>query len=267
TNGRMFKYPDFLETARSNGLDEITFSLHGHTAKLHDRLVGTPGAFVEETAGLKAALASGRFIINIDIVINKQNIKHLPTMLETFIGWGGKEVELLHILPFGNAWSEARHHLFYDIEGNLEHLQRAFAYARRPDIHIWLNRFPPPYTEGYEDLIQDPYKLNDEVRGRREEFDRYLSLGKKLSCREPDRCKYCYLQSLCDELDVVIEIRRQPSVDRLRFDARAGSGTAVPLAGKLPHATSALVVAAGLADAQAVAERVLPAVLELELDD
>ena len=216
TNGRMFKYPEFLETAAKNGLDEITFSLHGHTAKLHDALVGTPGAFVEETAGLKAALASGRFIINIDIVINKQNIKHLPEMLETFIGWGVKEFDLLHIIPFGNAWSDARDHLFYDLDGNLEYLQRTFAYARRPDIHIWLNRFPPPYTEGFEDLIQDPYKLNDEVRGRREEFDRYLSLGKKLSCREPDRCKYCYLQNLCDTLDTVIDARKEDTVEVLR---------------------------------------------------
>ncbi len=38
TNGRMFKYPEFLNRAADNGLDEITFSLHGHTAKLHDAL-------------------------------------------------------------------------------------------------------------------------------------------------------------------------------------------------------------------------------------
>lgn len=262
TNGRMFKYPEFLDTAANNGLDEITFSLHGHTAKLHDALVGTPGAFVEETAGLKAALASDRFIINIDIVINKQNIKHLPEMLETFIGWGVKEFDLLHIIPFGNAWSDARDHLFYDLDGNLEHLQKAFAYARRPDIHIWLNRFPPPYTEGFEDLIQDPYKLNDEVRGRREEFDRYLSLGKKLSCREPDRCKYCYLQNLCDTLDTVIEARKEPEVDVLRF---AGDP---PMAGKLPVAKAARLVGAKVADA----ERLVKAAggqteVELELAD
>src|SRR5262245_19262549 len=83
TNGRMFRYPEFLDRAATNGLDEITFSLHGHTAKLHDALVGTPGAFVEETAGLRAAVASERFIVNIDIVINKQNIRHLPEMLDT----------------------------------------------------------------------------------------------------------------------------------------------------------------------------------------
>ena len=261
TNGRMFKYPEFLDTAAKNGLDEITFSLHGHTAKLHDALVGTPGAFADETAGLKAALASGRFIINIDIVINKQNIKHLPEMLETFIGWGVKEFDLLHIIPFGNAWSDARDHLFYDLDGNLEYLQRTFAYARRPDIHIWLNRFPPPYTEGFEDLIQDPYKLNDEVRGRREEFDRYLSLGKKLSCREPDRCKYCYLQNLCDTLDTVIDARKEDTVEVLRFSGEA------PIAGTLPRALTARLAGKTLDDAARLAKIAKPTEVELELDD
>ena len=261
TNGRMFKYPEFLSTAANNGLDEITFSLHGHTAKLHDALVGTPGAFVEETAGLKAALASERFIINIDIVINKQNIKHLPEMLETFIGWGVKEFDLLHIIPFGNAWSDARDHLFYDLDGNLEYLQRTFAYARRPDIHIWLNRFPPPYTEGFEDLIQDPYKLNDEVRGRREEFDKYLSLGKKLSCRQPERCKYCYLQNLCDTLDTVIEARKEDEVEVLRFSGDA------PIAGTLPVAKTARIAGATMDDAARLAKAAKSPELELELDD
>jgi MoaA/NifB/PqqE/SkfB family radical SAM enzyme len=261
TNGRMFKYPAFLDTAADNGLDEITFSLHGHNAKLHDALVGTPGAFVEETAGLKAALASGRFIINIDIVINKMNIKHLPEMLETFIGWGVLEFDLLHVIPFGNAWTEARHHLFYDLEENLPYLQKAFAYARRPDIHIWLNRFPPQYTEGFEDLIQDPYKLNDEVRGRREEYDKYLSLGKKLDCRQPERCHYCYLQNLCDTLDTVIDARKADEVEVLRFAGQA------PLAGKLPKAARARVVGATLADAEKLAKAAEPGEIELELAD
>lgn len=261
TNGRMFRYPAFLETAAQNGLDEITFSLHGHTAKLHDALVGTPGAFVEEVAGLKAALASGRFIINVDIVINKQNVRHLPEMLETFISWGVKEFDLLHVIPFGNAWSDARDHLFYDLDGNLEYLQRAFAYARRPDVHIWLNRFPPPYAEGFEELIQDPYKLNDEVRGRREEYDRYLALGQKLHCREPERCRRCYLESLCDSLDEAIETRRQDEVDVLRY---AGEP---PRAGRLPEAPRARLVAADLAAAKRLADVAAPAEIELELDE
>lgn len=260
TNGRMFAYPEFLETAAQNGLDEITFSLHGHNAKLHDRLVGTPGAFKEETAGLKAALASGLFIVNVDIVINKQNVQHLPEMLETFTSWGVQEFDLLHIIPFGNAWDDgARQHLFYDLEGNEEALRKAFEYSRRPDLHIWLNRFPPPFTEGFEDLIQDPYKMNDEVRGRREEFDKYLSVGEKLHCREPERCHYCYVRPLCDTLDEVIERHKLPKVDVVRITDPA------PIAGELPEARVARVVAEDLQTAKRLADRVQADAIWLEL--
>ena len=52
TNGRMFQYPAFLGTAADNGLDEITFSLHGHTAKLHEGLTRTPGSFDQTVGGI-----------------------------------------------------------------------------------------------------------------------------------------------------------------------------------------------------------------------
>ncbi|RYE83648.1 MAG: radical SAM protein, partial [Myxococcales bacterium] len=222
TNGRMFSYPGFLEQALDRGLREITFSLHGHTAKLHDALVGTPGAFEQEVVALKAALATGRVVVSVDVVINKMNVRHLPAMLATFLEWGVREFDLLQVIPFGNAWTDARHHLFYDLEDPtiVAGIRQALELARRPDVHIWLNRFPPPHAEGFEELIQDPYKLNDEVRGRREEFGRYLASGQKLSCRQPERCAYCYLQQLCDGLDTALEARRAPAVDELRFDGR-----------------------------------------------
>jgi MoaA/NifB/PqqE/SkfB family radical SAM enzyme len=261
TNGRMFAYPEFLNTAADNGLDEITFSLHGHTAKLHDALVGTPGAFEQEVAGLRAALDSGRFIVNVDIVINKMNVKHLPEMLETFIGWGVREFDLLQVIPFGTAWGKAKDALFYDLEGHEEPLRRAFEYSRRPDLHIWLNRFPPPFAEGFEELIQDPYKLNDEVRGRREEFDRYLSHGTKLDCREPDRCRHCYLEGLCDGLDRALDERAAEEVDVIRVEHPGLDGA------KLPRARSVHIVAPTLAGALSVAAQFPGASLRLELAD
>lgn len=260
TNGRMFAYPEFLARAADSGLDEITFSLHGHTAKLHDALVGAPGAFEQEVTGLRAALAAGRFIVNVDIVINKMNVVHLPEMLETFIDWGVREFDLLQVVPFGNAWGKAKDALFYDLDGHEQALSRAFAISRRPGIQIWLNRFPPPYAEGFEELIQDPYKLNDEVRGRREEFDRYLTLGEKLDCREPERCKRCYLEPLCDGLDRVLEHRALPEVEVLRLVDPP------PRAEALPRAKVAHVVAENASRARALAALSPSAELWLELE-
>ena len=215
TNGRMFSYPEFLKRCLDAGLQEITFSIHGHDAKVHDALVGVKGAFDEEVEGLRLALADGRPIVNIDVCLNRGNIRKLPELLDRFVAMGVREFDLLHIIPFGNAWERVnRDALIYDIDEAMPYIQAALAYSERPDVHIWFNRFPPPYLEHYEHLIQDPYKLIDEVRGRFEEYELWLTRGTPLSCRSVERCSRCYLQNVCDTLDHTLT-----GVAADRFDA------------------------------------------------
>jgi MoaA/NifB/PqqE/SkfB family radical SAM enzyme len=219
TNGRLFAYPDFLKRCLDGGLGEITFSLHGPNARIHDALVGVKGAFEQEVAGLRNAIADGRAIVNVDIVINRANVRHLKEMLDLFIGYGVREFDLLQVVPFGRAFTEGRDTLFYDLEEMRPHLLEALAYAKRADVHIWMNRFPPQHLEGYEHLIQDPYKLNDEVRGRKEEFARLLDEGVALDCRDPQRCRYCYLEQLCDTLETVRAQVMRPAFEIVRVDS------------------------------------------------
>ncbi len=220
TNGRLFAYQEFLDRCLEAGLQEITFSLHGPNARIHDALVGVKGAFEQESAGLRRALDDGRPIVNVDIVINRGNVKVLPEMLETFYGWGVREFDLLQVVPFGNAFRDGRDVLFYDLEEAAPYVRQALEFSARPDVHVWLNRFPPPHLEGFEHLIQDPYKLNDEVRGRKEEFERQLERGEPLDCRDPDRCQYCYLEQLCDVLEDAQHTQHAHSFSRLRLDTR-----------------------------------------------
>jgi MoaA/NifB/PqqE/SkfB family radical SAM enzyme len=218
TNGRLFSYPGFLDRSLSAGLNEITFSLHGPNPKIHDALVGVPGAFEQETAALKAALADGRPVVNVDIVINRGNIKVLPEMLELFISWGVREFDLLQVVPFGRAFNEGRESLFYDLVQMRPYLLKALEISKRPELHLWFNRFPAQHLEGYEHLIQDPYKLNDEVRGRKEEFQGLTENGIDLDCREPERCGYCYVQPLCDTLYRVRDQVAAERFERVRVD-------------------------------------------------
>jgi len=221
TNGRMFAYPEFLERCLDAGLSEITFSIHGSNPRIHDALVGTRGAFEQEVQGLRNAMADGRPIINIDVCVSRGNVKDLPRLMEVFTGMGVREFDLLHVIPFGRAYTEGKETLFYDLEAMRPYLLEAFAYARKPDMHVWLNRFPPQHLEGFEDLIQDPYKLGDEVRGRKEEYALLLHEGEPLDCRSPDRCRHCYLEPLCDTLDGVRELLAERSFERVRVDTEA----------------------------------------------
>jgi len=218
TNGRMFRYRPFLTAAIDAGLGEITFSIHGPNAKVHDALVGVKGAFEQEIEGLQNALDDGRVIINIDVCVNRGNVKHLDALIEKFVGMGVREYDLLHVIPFGRAYTEGRDTLFYDLDKSREHLVRAFEWSKKPDMHIWLNRFPVRHLEGYESLIQDPHKLEDEIRGRKEEFASWIDQGVPLDCREPTRCGYCYLEEVCDTFEGMLETVQAPKdVAAVRF--------------------------------------------------
>ena len=203
TNGQRLARRDFFDACMDAGLGEITFSVHGHDAQLHDRLTGTPGSYEKLTKALMRALRDGRPIVNVDIVINKQNVAVLPKIVEKCIALGVHEFDLLHVIPQGRAFDN-REELFYDVREHLPTLQQVFRLGRHPHFTVWTNRFPVSFLEGLEDLIQDPHKLLDEINGRRFAIRRYLDLGEPLDCREPERCRHCFVEPFCTTMDRVV---------------------------------------------------------------
>lgn len=205
TNGRRFCYGDFFQKAVDAGLDEATFSLHGNTPALHDRLTKVPGSFVQAVTALRRALAAPGFIVSVDVVINRLNLPVLREHLDFCIGLGVREFDLLALVPFGDAW---RNKEILSVEfsepGNLKHLRRALELSRRPDLHLWTNRLRPEHLEGFESLIQPPEKILDEVRGRKRIFARYLNGGREPGCRG-DSCPHCFLRDFCRDLDATLK--------------------------------------------------------------
>jgi molybdenum cofactor biosynthesis enzyme MoaA len=200
TNGVMFSQLDFYRASVDAGLGEITFSLHGHTAELHDRLTGTPGAFHKLMKGMMRAIREGRIIVNVDVCINKQNVEYIDQIVDLCLSVGVREFDLLHVIPQGAAF-ENRDDLFYDPRQHLPRLQKVFRLNHHPGVVVWTNRFPVEYLEGLEDLIQDPHKMLDEVNGRRHQVRRYLDEGTPLECREKERCQYCFIEPFCNTAD------------------------------------------------------------------
>ncbi len=199
TNGRMFAYRKFANGALAAGLNEATFSMHGHTPELHDYLVGVKGAYEQAMAGMRNLL--GRCVVNVDVVLSAVNIPHLREILEFYIDLGIHEFDLLHMIPFGRAWNDYRDVLFYDPEAMMPHFERAFSLRHEKGVIIWTNRLPAPFLEGNEDLIQDPHKLHDEVRGRAEMFREWEVDGVDPMCLDPDRCSHCPMEHFCAALE------------------------------------------------------------------
>lgn len=197
TNGRMLADGALLRALADAGLGEVTVSIHGHRAELHDRLVAVPGAFAETVRGLAAARQDGRLIVNADVVVCAPNVGHLEAIIALVVRLGVRELDLLQVQPAGRA--ARRPGLLYDPAEARASLDRVFELARAPDLFIWTNRFPVDHLEGHEELIQDPHKLVDEVRGRSEHVEALVLEGQPLPCRG-ERCRACFLCPLCDEL-------------------------------------------------------------------
>jgi len=204
TNGRMFAYRNFLDKAVAAGLTETTFSVYGHTKSLYEKQSGVKGSFEQALAGLINALNNKKLIVNIDTVINKINYKQLEESIRFFINLGVKEFDLLQVIPFGAAW-ENRKKLFYDCKIALPYLQKVFSLQKKfPDVYLWTNRFPPIYLEGFEELIQHPVKLKDEIRGRKRMLDGFVLENKIMDCYG-EKCQYCFLEGFCADL---VEIKK-----------------------------------------------------------
>jgi molybdenum cofactor biosynthesis enzyme MoaA len=199
TNGRMFAYDGFTQRAAAAGLSEATVSMHGHTAELHDRLVGVRGAFDQALRGLRNLLRR-RFVVSVDVVVSRPNVRHLEDILRFFLAVGVREFDLLHLVPFGRGWNEHRDDLFYDPASERPYVLAALSIAARPDVHLWTNRWPAPLLEGAEPLIQDPQKIEDEVRGGFEGFCAWAKRGIAPDCRG-ERCPRCFLSHFCDTLE------------------------------------------------------------------
>jgi pyruvate-formate lyase-activating enzyme len=203
SNGHRFAHRPFLSACLDAGLGEITFSLHGHTAALHDALTRTPGSFARLVRGIDRAMKDGRPVVNIDVCLNQQNIAHLEQIVELGIALGVTEFDLLHVIPQSAAF-ENRSRLFYDVREHLPTLQRVLRLNRHPRFHVWTNRLPATHLEGFEEHIQSPRKLADELSGRSRQVRAYLDEGTPLACRDPQRCPHCFLEPFCTTMDRVL---------------------------------------------------------------
>ncbi len=230
TNGYMFAKREFYLKAVEAGLGEITFSLHGHTPELHDRLTGVEGAYHRLMKGMVRAVRDGRVIVNVDVCINKQNVAYIDKIVALCLSVGVSEFDLLHVIPQGAAF-ENRDELFYDPVEYLPRLQKVFRLNRHRNVVVWTNRFPVEFLEGLEDLIQDPHKMLDEVNGRRFQVRRYLDEGTPLECRQKERCQYCFIEPFCTTADRVIERQNKASWETWWIGAADGP---VPTASALP---------------------------------
>lgn len=87
TNAMLLAYPEYTRRAVQAGLTEVSVSIKGHTAELHDRLTQTPGCFALLMRGIAEVRKYG-LPVEGDVLLYRSTVAALPEMVSHFSAAG-----------------------------------------------------------------------------------------------------------------------------------------------------------------------------------
>lgn len=102
TNGRTLAYPHVLDALVRAGVTEVSPSLHGSTAAVHDGLTRAAGSWAQSVEGIRNAAASGLPVVT-NSVVTRGNTEDLPALVALLGRLGVRRAQLAFVHPVGTA--------------------------------------------------------------------------------------------------------------------------------------------------------------------
>lgn len=105
SNGRRLAQRPFAARFLLSGVTNLLVSLHGHTARVHDRETRSPGSFRETVVGIRHAvrLKPGRVSLAVNTLFTPENAPHAARIFAFLRGLGVQAVNVQFVTPFGRA--------------------------------------------------------------------------------------------------------------------------------------------------------------------
>jgi len=106
TNGRRLASGDLTRRLLAAGLNEVTISLHGPTAQVHDAITQREGSFAEAVKGLGilAEMRAGRAVaLRVNCTLIRANLDHMAGLYELTISHGVDSLNFNTVEPRGRA--------------------------------------------------------------------------------------------------------------------------------------------------------------------
>jgi MoaA/NifB/PqqE/SkfB family radical SAM enzyme len=202
TNGRMFVYRRFVREILDAGITQIYFSLHGHTATLHDSLTRSPGSFKQQLAGIKNLYFLGFKNIGTHTTIVKPNYKYLPQIVKLICNLGINSMDFVFVDPnYGGAY-EAFSELVPKISDIMPFIKKCLDFIKYSMVeHCAVRYVPICKLKGYEGYVSD---IRDRDTVHTEHIapdfkDYYVEKTRRDSCRiKTKKCFRCQYYRICE---------------------------------------------------------------------
>jgi len=202
TNGRMFSYPEYTEKMIKAGLTDIIFSIHGHNAKLHDKLTRSPGSFKQLTEGLRIFRKLGFNKIGSNTTIVKQNYRYLPQIAEFIFSQGIRNSEFIFVDPNYGAAKNNFIELVPKVSQIASYVRKCLDVGKKNNLYHWAIRYVPLcYFQDYLDQISELQEVkNFKTEHLAPDFENFNveESRQEIGRTRPDKCKACKLFSQCE---------------------------------------------------------------------
>ena len=200
TNGRMFSYLDFTRKMIKAGLTDIVFSIHGHTAELHDKLTQSPGSFNQLLQGLSNFKKLKFKNIGSNTTIVKQNYKVLPEIGSFIFNLGIRNSEFIFVDPNHGGAKINFEKLVPRISEAAPYIRKTLDMGKKTS-HWHVRYVPLCYFENYLDQISEIYEIKQfHTEHIAPDFKNFsVEESRALIGREKtNRCKKCRLYDQCE---------------------------------------------------------------------
>ncbi len=199
TNGRMFCNEMFTKKIIDAGLTYITFSIHGHTAKIHDTLTQVPGSFEQAIRGIREARKYEGVVVAINHVVNKLNYEYLENFVRFIEPLGASWILFIFINPIANARKNYRR-LVPKLSETMKCMKEAITSSsvNGYKTRISIQNIPLCILGEYGELSTTVDNHRDVTMNFEDEKKPQLSDNIERLKIRPDKCNACKKKGTCD---------------------------------------------------------------------
>jgi MoaA/NifB/PqqE/SkfB family radical SAM enzyme len=171
TNGILLVDYNVIQALSKAGLDDILFSVHGHTAEIHDQLTATKGSFRRILTAIDHANALG-IRTRANTVICQANYKHIEEIFELLIAHNLDNINLVMFNPVIQAINlEVVQKLYVSYAESSQQIKQAIDRYQSVLPHLNIRYLPFCYMVGYERYVTNLDQFNFEP----DEWNNYFS--------------------------------------------------------------------------------------------
>jgi MoaA/NifB/PqqE/SkfB family radical SAM enzyme len=205
SNGRMFAYPHFARDLVDAGVTHLVFSIHGHTAALHDSLTRSPGSFGQLIEGIgHIRRFRDRCPIGSNTTIVKGNYRALEEIGKFIYSLGIRNAEFIFVDPTQGAAFSSFARIVPRLSVMAPYARKCLEFGKARRIPHWHLRYVPLCLfPGHEDRISELAErktfITEHVAGDFVNFDVQSSRA-SVGRIKPPKCRKCAKFARCEGL-------------------------------------------------------------------